>query len=379
MSRQTLLAYPYIDELKYKEKIDPQKLNLMLRSIEESVLRAILRGSELSDNLNKLNLGVETSYIALSKHVGTLFSYDALPASGAYASGYDSVVTSGGGAQDRVAGIVTLSWDRDRRYSKVPRYDTDDDGIPDTVSPAVSVSVDGVIRNEEDSCYNMLNRRNDSFWVEQTTAGSHVVQISLPPSISKQFNYIEVVPFPVFGVEISGIAYQDTSSRWNTIYDKTMSPYKFYNNGGPLVMHLSPRETNGVFRITCIVDSNIGVMGFSNIDMALIDYVDDLQTIYMKFENAPSTNINLLSSSLDFYIDNITGTQNARRFIKELSITNDITGAGTTVPIRTISTDDYTFGGESINASNGLYLKIVMNEVNKTSPVIRGCKLSYEV
>ena len=375
MSRQKLLAYPYIDELNYREKIDPHKLNLILRSIEESVLRSILRGSELTEMLTRLNLGVESSYLALSKSMGTLLSYDALGPSGAFASAFGSVSTVYGGNQDRVAGIVTLDWVKDRKYTKIPRFDTNDDNIPDTVSPAVSVYVNGVKRAEDDPVFNALNRRNDSFWIEQTVESSGVVQISLPPSINKLFNYIEIAPFPVFGVEITEVAYQDTHNDWHVLYSPDILAYKFYNNSGPLVMHVAPKETNGTFRITCNIGKGIGVIGFSNIDIGLIDYKDEVQTAYLKFENAPKSSINLSTASIDFYVDDLK----ADKYITELSIVNSTDNSGSSVPINTINTGTYEFGTEAIDATNGLWLKIAMRESNRTSPVIRGCKLTYGV
>lgn len=375
MSRQKLLAYPFIDTLEYREKIDPYKLNLILKSIEESVLRAILRGSELNDMLTRLNLGVETSYVALSRQAGTLFSYANLPPSGAYATAFGSANTENGGNQDIVAGVLTLGWDNDRKYTKVPRYDTNGDGIPDEVSPSVSVDIDGTRRVEGDPVYNMLNRRNDSFWVEQVSAGDHTIQINLPPSLNKLFNYIELAPFPVFGVQITEVAYQDSASVWNTVYDSTINKYRFYNGSGPLVMHLSPKETNGVFRIKCMVDSSIGAIGFSNVDFGLIDYRDELQTAYLKFENAPTAIINLQSIETDFYVDS---NKPKNTFITEMSIVNSLDGSGDSVPI-TDFTSSYTFGNESIDATNGLWLKLVMKESNRTSPVIRGSKLNYGV
>ncbi len=373
MSRQKLLAYPYIDELNYRDKIDPYKLNLMLRSIEESVLRSILRGSELTDMLNRLNLGVETSYMALSKQMGTLLSYDALGPSGAFATAFGSA--TGDCNQDRVAGIVTLNWDKDRKYTKIPRFDTNDDNVPDTVSPAVSVYVNGEKRAEDDPVYNALNRRNDSFWVEQTVLTSGTIEILLPPSINKLFNYIEIAPFPVFGIEITEVAYMDSHSDWHVLYDPDASAYKFYNNAGPLVMHVAPKETNGTFRIKCNIDPTIGVIGFSNIDIGLIDYKDETQTAYLKFENAPLSELILSTAEIDFYVDDVK----IDKYIVELAITNSTDGSGDSVPIRVLNTDVYSFGTETIDATNGLWLKVVMKESNRTSPVIRGCKLVYEV
>lgn len=383
MARQDLLAYPYIQELVYREKIDPHQMNLMLRSIEESVLRAILRGAELTNDHRKLNLGVETAYTALAKHVGTLFSYSAIPGGTAFATAYDTVVVNDGGRQDKVAGLVTLDWDPQRKYSKIPRYDSDNDGIADTVAPSVTILVNGEPRDIEDDVYNCLNRRNDSFWVEQAATGSGNIEFQLPPSLNKNFNYIEVAPFPVFGVDITKIEYQDPRSIWNTIYEDNVDDYVFYNKAGPMVMHLAPKETNGTFRIHYDVLDGVNAQGFTNIDVGYVDYKDEVQTVYMKFENFIPATVNdteyiLQTSKLDFYInDNV----DIRKFITEVSIVNSTDGTGDKVPINTINTDTYTFGNGSIRMDVGenLYLKIVMKENGITSPVFRGCQLTYTI
>lgn len=382
MSRQKLLAYPYIEELKYREKIDPHQLNLMLRSIEESTLRAILRGSELTELHNKLSLGVVSSYNALASHVGTLFSYDAVPSGNAFATAYDDVVTTNGGNQDRVAGIVTLDWTKNRKYSKIPRYDSDADNIADTVSPNVNIYIDGTLRTIEDDSYNMLNRRNESFWIEQVASGVHTVQIDLPPSLNKTFNYIELSPFPMFGNEITKVEYQDERSQWQTIYSTSSTEYLFYNSSGPLVLHQSPKNTNGTFRITLEVNDSIGVMGFSNFDVGLIDYKDEVQTVYMKFMNMPprsvTTTYTLLSSQVDFYIHDAVKYD---KFVTEMAITNATDGTGDKITINKINNSTYTFGSQTIDLdpTEDLYLKVVMREVDNTSPVFRGCYLVYEV
>lgn len=381
MSRQKLLAYPYIEELGYRDRIDPHKMNLMLRSIEESALRAILRGSELNTTLNQLNLGVTSSYAALAKHASTLFSYRDIPNGTAFATGFDTVNTDNGGRQDRPAGIVTLNWNENRKYSKIPRYDSDGDGIPDTVSPNVTVLVDNVARNVDNEVYNTLNRRNDSFWIEQMAGGNYPIEIQLPPSLNKNFNYLEIVPFPIFGVFITRIEYQDVRSVWQTIYDINNNDYKFYYGGGPLVLHLAPRETNGSFRIWCDVDSELGVIGFSNIDVGLIDYLDTSQTTYLKFMNMPSRttakDYTFLTFELDFYVDG----HKADALITDLSLVDDVTTPNDDpVPIEKVNRSTYYFGGNSINLTptENLYLKVVMKEVDMTTPVIRGCKLTYE-
>jgi hypothetical protein len=377
MSKQQLLAYPYIEELGYRNKIDTYKMNLMLRSIEESVLRSILRGSESSDTLNDLKLGVETSYNAIQSKTASIIGYSMIPVGTLFATSFDEVT---GGRQDLVAGVTTLEWDINRRFTKIPRYDSDNDGIADQVAPSVAILVDGTPRHTDNKVYNALNRNNKSFWVEAAT-GEHEIEIQLPPTLNKNFNYIELIPFPMFGMEILHVTYQDSFSTEQTIFDSTDTQYAFYDSSGPLIMHLAPKETNGTFKIR--VNATHGALGFSSIDIGMIDYKDELQTVYMKFMNVPSragaTTYTLNDLSLDFYINEAVVFDD---YIKEVSITNGTSAGDDKVTVTGgLSHTAYSFNGQTItlDTNQNMYLKIVIREHNTTTPVIRGAKLTYEV
>lgn len=376
MSRQQLLAYPYVDELKYRSKIDPYKMNLMLRSIEESVLRSILRGSESKEQLQDLNLSVISSYAAMAAQSVRYLHLYSIPEGIGFADSFRDVLKQGA-RTDYVGGITTLDWNTNRQYTKIPRYDSDNDGIPDLVSPSVVMLLDGSPRNPDNKIYNCLNRSNRSFWIEEATTGEHTIEIQLPPSLNKNFNYIELAPLPVFGMKIKRVEYQDSRSNYQTIYDSNIASYKFYSDVGPLVMHLAPKETNGTFRITVEALAGINAIGFSSIEIALIDYIDTQQTAYLTFWNIGTGNITLEYLDLDFYVDGATDYSN---FITELAITN---AANPLIEVKksitTISHDRYYFNGEQIMISDKMYLKVVLKENNMTTPVIRGCKLKYEV
>jgi hypothetical protein len=377
MSKQQLLAYPYVEELSYRNKIDTYKMNLMLRSIEESVLRCILRGSESAETLSDLKLGVETSYNAIQSKTSSIIGYAMIPAGTLFATSFDEVT---GGRRDVVGGITTLEWVTNRRFTKIPRYDIDNDGIADQVAPSVTILVDGTPRSIDNKAYNALNRNNKSFWIESAT-GEHDIEIQLPPTLNKNFNYIELIPFPMFGMEILSVTYQDVYSVDTVIFDSTDKQYAFYDNSGPLIMHLSPKETNGTFKIK--VNVTHGALGFSSIDIGMIDYNDQLQTVYMKFANVPSrtaTTIYTLNDlSLDFYVNEAIVFDN---YIQEVAITNGTdSGADKVAVTGSLSHNTYSFNGQTItlSTSQDMYLKIVIKEHNTTTPVIRGVKLTYEV
>ena len=375
MAKKRLLAYPIIDEIQYRQNIDSTQLNEMLKSIEQSILRTIIRSTELSTKIDALNLGVINSYNALFAHEK---SYAAYPTDSGviFATAFNKELT--GGRQSQNAGIVTLNWDDYNKQSKIPI----NDGV---LSPNISIFVDaeGTARPQDDAVYNILDSDPKTFWIEEAAPGEHILELRLPPSLNKRFNYLSIEPFPVFGIEVIKIEYSDVQNIWQVIFDSddtsdTHKPYQFYNSSGPMVFHLNPKEYNNTIKITYNLKGGLNAMGFSNIDVSLIDYLNTATTIMMPFENLPDlTEITPTTIKLDFYIDgNITSNLN-KYFSKNgggIFITND---DGTTLsdiaPIQTEQSNTWA----AIDITNGLWLKIVMNEVDMTTPVFRGCELKY--
>lgn len=373
MNKKRLLAYPIIDELEYRQNIDSEQLNKMLSSIEQSILRSIIRSTELATNINKTNLGIINSYNALFSHQK---SYESYPNYNnvCFCSAFDDKTS--GGRMDKTAGIVTLDWHDYNKQSKIPIHD----GI---LSPNVKIYVDGTLRAQDDDVYNILDGDNKTFWIEETSTTSHYIEIQLPPSLTKRFNYLNIVPFPVFGMSITKIQYSDLQSAWQTIYDSdktssTYKPYRFYNNSGPMTFHLSPKEYNNSIKIYFNVKPGFSVMGFSKLDLGFIDYHNTATTVKIPFSNLPSSStITPTKIDLDFYIDYESTTDLNEFFSKSgggIYITNDGgTELSSIAPIQ--GPQEQTWS--SININNGLWLKVVMNEVDTTTPVFRGCKLTY--
>jgi hypothetical protein len=378
-----LLAYPIIKEIGYRENINSNELNEMLRSLEESVLRSIIRSTELNEKINMLNLAVTSAYTALGKSSQVYSSYpttsDITSSTSfvgvAYATSFGDV---SGVRQDKIGGITTLDWNSNKKLSKVPIYN----GI---VSSNVKIYVDDVLRPTEDSVYNLVDLDRSTFWIESTTAGEHSIEIVMPPSTSKTFNYIEIIPFPIFGIEIKRIEYKDLQNKSQIIYPTQENT--FYSNAGPLIFHTTPREYNNSIKIIFNVLDGINVMGFSIIDICTIEYFNNINTIYLKFENIPDydlygnsvTEIDLVSIDIDFYVDGVINDvyDNA---IREFSIVPDIISDFKVMLSRkkgyqTISTSTITLG--EVAGKKTLYLKCVINGINNTTPVIRGAKLNY--
>jgi hypothetical protein len=378
-----LLAHPITEEIEYRSSIDSKKLNEIIRSIEESVMRSLLRGTKLSEDFTRYNLALTSSYMALNRS-SQMFNYypttsDITSSTSfvgvSFASAFGSM---NGKRQNKTAGIVTMDWNDNKKLSKIAVYN----GV---VSPNIQIYVDGVARPSDDPVYNILDGDNSTFWVESASVGQHTMDIYLPPSSNKTFNYLEIIPFPIFGIEIVKIEYYDIHNTLKVIYPTNEN--SFYNSGGPLIFHLSPKEFNNTIKITFNVLENINAMGFSSIDICNIDYLNNSNTVYLKFEKMPNndaygnsiTEIVPASISLDYYVDGVLDN-NYDSFITEISIVPDISSTQKISLSRkkgyqVIPTNTITLGTE--DGQNCLYLKVVMNEVGITTPVFRGAKLNY--
>lgn len=381
--KDKLLAYPMIEELVYRSNIDSKQLNSMLKSIEESVLRALLRGAELSETMSRLSLGVTSAYRALESHDSMYKSYPTLLniPSGEY-GGVSYATAFGeisGGRQHKAGGIVTMNWEDSKRTSKIPVYD----GL---VNPAVEIYIDGNLRQPDDPAYNILDGNNSTFWVESTSPGIHTLELRLPPSISKKFNFVEVIPFPIFGINISGIEYQDLQSVSHSIFPDIDNP--FYSPSGPLVFHLSPKEWNNTFIIDFEVEDGINTMGFSKIDVSSIDYLDSTDTVVIPLEHIPQvdhngiaiTRINPHSIDLDFYIDGAI-EEDYDSFISEIALMDRSDGSGEKIRLKKVRgpqlIETTSININQTSGNNALFLQFVINESRLTSPVIRGASLEW--
>ena len=385
-----LLAYPIISDIEYRSNISSKDLNLMFKSIEESILRSLIKGAETESKIKMLNLASNSAYTALSIQNQI---YNDYPKPQTFPSGeYGGVAFCSafgeisGVRQDSVGGIVTMNWNNNRKLSKIPIYN----GV---VSPNVQIYVDNELRPVGDPVYSILDGDKSTFWVEQTSSGEHTLELVLPPSTQKTFNYIEIYPFPIFGIEITKIEYYDLQSIKQTIYPSTDT--NFYNKYGPLLLHLFPREYNNTIKITFNVIDGVNTMGFTSIDICSIDYLDTSNTVYLKFENIPEkdylgntlTTIRPISINLDFYIDGVIKKDGNEydSYISEIKLVTSPDISDGSINIKRIR-DEQTLNISNLSSltvsqidgsPNTCYLKVVMNEVNLTTPVIRGAKLTY--
>jgi hypothetical protein len=381
MDDKQLIAYPMIEELGYRSNIYSMSLNTMLKSIEESTLRAIIKGGEIENQLSRINLATNVGYLGLNRGAQMYQYYprdNSIP-QGEYgglcfASAFGNY---SGSRQDKLAGIMTMPWSNTKKLSKIPIYN----GV---LSPSVQIYVDGILRPSDDPVYAILDGDLETFWVETASVGEHTLEIVLPPSINKSFNYIEINPFPIFGLDITKVEYYDNQSVAQEVFATNNN--MFFNASTPIKFHLAPKEFNNVIKITFNVIEGINAMGFTTVDICNIDYLNNESTFYLQFENIPKkdhtnnsiTAIKPMYIDLDFFVDGVKDS-NYSSFFKEISLTkgrsfNDKLLLKKIPGRQDIDVDSFNI---QVGSSTDLWLKVTMNEVGFTSPMFRGAKLSY--
>ena len=380
-----LSVYPEITEIDYSSKIDSSDLNKQLKSIEESALRAILRSRDVTTEISRVQAGVIKSYEAMASKYGQI-NYQ--QGNAAHATVYDiinNMTAKGKVLYDNNYGIATLN--PIGSYSVIPRGERYDG----KVSPQVTLSLDSVQEGSNSVIYDALDGSNRSFWMQDAAIGEHEIQIDLPPAITKRFNYIELHPFPLYGMNIKKIEYQDfRSKRWDVTREVYGNNPLQFNSGEVVKLYLSPKEFNGTIFVT-VEATSLGVIGFSNIDIKFLDYNNTTQTGFLKFDTFGSKtkpyNFTLGSASVDYYFDGPT----AQAMITDANAPITCTlmqgteSAGVVTPgtwthkvnLSEASTLDLNNVNVTLQADENMYLSFNLTEHNMTSPVLRGAKLNY--
>lgn len=373
MLTNNLKAFPQTEELEYRQKIDSKQLNTIINSLEESILRAVLRGNDFSSYLSKLQLAIVKSNLAFNNRPNTDVTIH--PTSSVYtgyASAYDTGVVASGLAKDLICGQITLNYTEDTKFCKTPR---DSDG---KATSSVTILVDDVIRDYTDNCYDCLNKSGDSFWIEEVSDTTQkTIEFQYPASADSRFNYIRINPFPVYGFEINSIKYQDMNGGWNEL------PFK-NNTNEPITIHCAPKEYNGNIKLTITPIDNILAIGFSLIDVAFIDYENE-NSIYLRIPIDNTTTFSKLNlQSFRLYYDmDIDESINISEYISGMKLVYKLNNNYLDL-ISAIEGFNNTYSSGIISNivtelnKKAVYLKLSLKEYNRTTPIIRGAKITYK-
>lgn len=393
-ARKSLSVYPYIKEIEYSDQIDSVDLNKMFRSIEESSLRALIRSRELISERDRIQLGVIKSFQALNTRYSSL-SYTNDP-EWAVASAYERSPVDTNVKYDTAYGLVTLP--EVGAFTKIPRGEKYDG----KVSPQVQIYLDNIEQQYDSEIFDALDGTNTSFWIQEVLPNTpHTIRIDLPPTLTKRFNYIEIHPFPLYGMNITNVRYTDTFSVTRDVVQNFygMNPLQS-NKGETIKLYMSPKESNGSVYID-VMSSDLGVIGFSNIDIKFLDFENTSQIGYMKFDSFGDKQTLISDILVDYYYDSARAqtliTQNnppirawlktgyfdpnsANRIKIESAATTGIdTEINLANPDDTVNINQIFSLQKSGLTPEFLWFVFELKEHNTTTPVIKGCKVKYDI
>jgi len=391
-NNKTLSVYPYIEEIGYSDPISSEKLNKQFESLRESVLRSIIRTQEINSTLEVYEEAFNAQAISLGNYYNSLTRKLNDTMYHAYVTSHDSNIKYKNINYDTAYGYTTLGLTS--KYSKIPR----NEGYNGKVSPDVKIFINGTEQTFDTAPFKALDGSLKTVWFKQYAPNTDIeFEIVLPQTLTKRFNYIEINPFPIFSYKINEIFYQNLYGVDVEITNQIVGTFNPLSSEKctPLKIYVSPKEFNGVIKIKATTDS-LGYFGFSNIDVAFMDFNNTTSECYMLFQEllniTNSVTLTLHDVNLGYYFD----APNAEALLKGSTPVLDVSlvvartvinpdGSTTINPLKEIKLDiadgkviELHNATVTVNSSDRLYLHVKFTEHNMTTPVIRGAKLRYK-
>jgi hypothetical protein len=362
--------------------INSEKYNDIINSLKTSAIRAINRSRDLSTKMTNWNKALVAENEYLGSKIRYLYEwYNKLPvvSSEAVVTGYDPVISSAGMRLDNIAGQATIDIEPGRKWSKVVRY-TDINGKR-RPSRDTSISLDGVTKSYTDDIYNILDGRSDTFWLLDTTRGvQHTLVIQFPASIRPYVNALSLTAFPAFCMRIDGVTLLQANSGSKNITPEGIEATSM----GGIDVHFAPVSWGNQVTITFTALGS--VVGMSNLDMFLIDYLNEGEVTYevTSFENDVFTHIDEIDL-LDSGLFGATESDGIYNRSEEMEITARVgttlaSAESTAVTPQTIRGEQPTTlnpVGTGKTASDKFWITIKLKKYNGQTPTFRSAKVTY--
>ena len=172
-SRQTLSVYPLIKEIGYADPINSEALNEQLESLQESVLRSLIRTQEINTSLGTFEGAVAAQANAIASEYAQL-QYTKENGK-AFVTAFDTTVNiiNNNITVDKLYGYITLS--TTATYSKIPRLE----GYDGKVSPAVKIFINSVEQLFDSDPYRAVDSSTKTIWFDQYPADSEASSLNI--------------------------------------------------------------------------------------------------------------------------------------------------------------------------------------------------------
>lgn len=369
--------------LSYGSELSSKRYNQIVDSLKTSVLRAINRSRKTSEKLDLFTkaLVAENQYVTSKLNS---FSRENPGGNTSLITAYDSPKpnSSSNYKWDKLHGQVVVGYDSSSKYTKVVRT-TNIDGER-RASLNTFITIDGAAMAHTDSIYNILDGEKNTFWQYEATADQEIqVVIQFPSSIKPLVNYVDLVPFPAYGFEITELLFHKVGGGTENLIPNITG----YAMDG-LSTHFKPTSWNNQvsFKIKAKQD---GIIGISNFDIGLIDYDNSMTTVRYKVDNyynAAFTHINRINL-FDFGLHSIAGSDGDYNPLKEIVVkcySSDTDTVGTTIPYETLVRGTSDIRGKSTKelsvakvANKNFYVELSFRKYLGQTPIFRALKITH--
>lgn len=346
--------------------------NEIINSLKGSVLRSINKYREMNTKQSQYIKALTAENALLSSKLVDIQSFAPLEDNTTIITGYDAQESSANINTDRLAGQVTVGYDR--KWSKVARY-TDINGKRRPTKDTY-ISLDGNPLAQSDTIYNILDGNRETFWLLDTAPGAvHEIVIQFPSSIRPYVNMLTLTPFPAFGFSLDKVYARQADG---TQHDVTPQGYQAATMNG-VETHFSP--TSWANEVTIRFTAAADTVGISNLDLFLIDYFDSEATVKYEipaFEGVEFDHIaevDLMNFGLHGLEDG-NGTWDRYKKITVTAFVNS-TNAGNILPA-TLKGQETTQLSVMKNIGDKFYLQFTFGKNIGQSPVFRSARVKYE-
>ena len=371
--------------LGYRQPVTSEVLGPKMASLQEFLLRAVLRGKHTREYTREVSMATTYSSALLhAYHAHTLAQLDAVrsnsPNKTLHVSFYEAKDTTTPPdvniQRDRLYGQITLR--PSAVFNKVPTY-TDAFG---DIRPrrTTTITRDGVALDPDTHpLYWALNGRPDRFWIDDSATADQqtIIEVSLPKGIRSEVNRFTVNPFPHQACTISRLEYRSPSGY-------RLVP-GFLESANPIRTHFVPGQFEDQFRITLrattiqVADESRALWGLNTIGAALVDY-EESGTAYSSVSAIGSDTISRITSfSGDFTVDSTVPTSRHSSPPVEFTLqTTDNVVVYNSVthkyPLTTSNAPIVVAGSPTT-----LWLKTELREpLDRVTPVVRNVTFTYE-
>jgi hypothetical protein len=232
-----------------------------------------------------------------------------------------------------------------------------------------------VLQPSDADIYTILDGYADTFWMLDTTIdNTHVIQIQFPTSIKPYVNYLTLRAFPAFSIKLNSVIVTKADGTTQDVLEGNVVAQE----AGILTVHFKPVSWGGV--VTINLTAMGSVIGLSDIDIGLIDYVDSQARIIFEVPALTGVAFSTGISEVDLMDCGLFGygiQDSGYIKTKEIIVKAYVGDLSTPIDISENTLNGIGTTTCSKAAGDRFYLEFRFKTYQGQSPMFRSAKLTY--